>query len=154
MAKFPSEHVKVELTTQQVTVEMQGIEVQSMIEWAVDKNAPLKAFKNLDLARGNYNTANDILKSMASAIVRNMIANSTIENIIENRREIRDRVIREMTEVVKGWGVHLVTVEVLDVKISSSKLFKDMQTKFREDQLKKATLEKLDVADTIYFDKL
>lgn len=104
-----------------------------MIEWAVDKRAPLKAYKNLNLASGNYNTANDILKSMASAIVRNMIANSTIEKVIENRRELRDEVIKEMSEVVAGWGVYLVTVEVLDVKISSGSLFKDMQTKFRED---------------------
>lgn len=126
VAIFPSEHVKVELTTQQVTQEMQGIEVQSMIEWAVDKNQPLKAYRNLNLASGSYNTANDILQSMASAIVRSMIANSTIDYIIENRRELRDRVISEMSEIVSGWGVHLVTVEVLDVKICSSKLFKDM----------------------------
>ena len=105
---------------------MQGLEVTSMIEWAVDKNNPLKAYKNLNLASNSYETANGILKSMASAIVRSMISNSTIDYIIENRRELRDRVITEMSEVVTGWGVHLVTVEVLDVKICSGKLFKDM----------------------------
>ena len=59
-----------------------------------------------------------------------------------------------MTEVVKGWGVHLATVEVTDLKILSSSLFKDMQAKFREENQKKATLEKIVVQNTIYFEQL
>jgi len=39
---------------------------------------------------------------------------------------LREEIIREMTEVVAGWGVHLSTVEVTDVKILSGSLFKDM----------------------------
>ena len=71
VAIFPSRQVKVEVKTEQVTVEMQGIGVSSMIEWKVDKNCPLKAYKNLDLASGNFNMANDTLRAMTSAIVRN-----------------------------------------------------------------------------------
>ena len=59
-----------------------------------------------------------------------------------------------MNEVVVGWGVHLATVEVTDVKICSGSLFSDMQAKFREESQKKATLEKLAVENTIYFDQL
>jgi len=59
-----------------------------------------------------------------------------------------------MTEVVAGWGVHLSTVEVTAIKILSSSLFKDMQTKFREENVKKATLEKMVVENSIYFDSL
>ena len=65
---------------------MQGIEVMSMIEWTVDRNAPLKAYKNLDLASGSFRTANETLQSMTSAIVRNQVANSTIDHIIKNRQ--------------------------------------------------------------------
>ncbi len=56
-----------------------------MIEWTVDREAPLKAFKNLDLASGNYNAANETLRAMTSAIVRNQVANSTIDHVIKNR---------------------------------------------------------------------
>lgn len=59
-----------------------------------------------------------------------------------------------MTEIVSGWGVHLATVEVTDVKILSGSLFKDMQTKFREENVKKATLEKMVVENSIYFETL
>lgn len=59
-----------------------------------------------------------------------------------------------MNEVVSGWGVYLATVEVTDVKILSGQLFKDMQTKFREENVKKATLEKMVVENAIYFETL
>ena len=98
--------------------------------------------------------ANTTLQSMTSAIVRNQIANSTLDNILKNRQQIRDEIIKEMNEVVVGWGVHLATVEVTDVKICSGSLFSDMQAKFREESQKKATLEKLAVENTIYFDQL
>ena len=146
--------MKVEVRTQQVTKEMQGIEVMSMIEWTVDRDFPLKAYKNLDLASGSFRVANDTLSCMTSAIVRNQIANSTIDHIIKNRQEIREKVLDEMSEVVKGWGVHLATVEVIDVSILSSSLFKDMQAKFREENQKKATLERLVVQNTLYFEQL
>lgn len=44
---------------------------------------------------------------------------------------LRDAIRKEMQEVVRGWGVWLETVEITDVLISSSSLFKDMQTGFR-----------------------
>lgn len=59
-----------------------------------------------------------------------------------------------MSEVVAGWGVHLDTCEVTDVKICSGSLFKDMQSEFREEQIKKATLEKMVVSNSIYFNQL
>ena len=125
-----------------------------MIEWTVDRDAPLKAFKNLDLASGNYNAANETLRAMTSAIVRNQVANSTIDHVIKNRQMLREEILKEMNEVVSGWGVHLATCEVCDVKILSSGLFKDMQSKFREENVKKATLEKMVVGNSLYFEKL
>ena len=75
---------------------MQGIQVCSMIEWTVDRDAPLKAFKNIDLASGNYSAANEILRAMTSAIVRNQVANSTIDHVIKNRQMLREEIIKEM----------------------------------------------------------
>lgn len=90
---------------------------------------------------------------MASAIVRSRIANSTVDDILKNRHMLRDAIRNEMFEVVKGWGVWLETVEITDVKILSSCLFKDMQCKFREDQNKAATCLKLDVDTEIQMEK-
>ena len=91
---------------------------------------------------------------MTSAIVRNQVANSTIDSIIKNRKALREQIMDEMQAVVTGWGVHLSTVEVCDVRILSGGLFQDMQSKFREINNKKATLERMVVENSIYFDKL
>jgi len=86
--------------------------------------------------------------------VRNQVANSTIDHVIKNRQALREEILKEMSEVVAGWGVHLATCEVTDVKILSGGLFKDMQSKFREENVKKATLEKMVVENSIYYERL
>lgn len=98
--------------------------------------------------------SNDKLVQMSSAIVRNCIANSTINEIITNRQMIRNALKKEMWEVVKGWGVWVETIEITDVKILSSSLFKDLQSKFREEQKQKAEMEKLVISDQIEVEKL
>ena len=116
-----------------------------MIEWTIDKegDGPMKAYKYLDVASENPYKTNEILSKMTSAIVRNQIANSSIDEVLKNRQLLRDAVIEEMNEVTKGWGIHLSTVEVLDVNVSSSSLLHDMQTEFRETSAKQATADKL-----------
>jgi len=94
-----------------------------MLVWSINRqgDGPFNAYKNLgeDLASGNPVIANANLVSMSSAIVRTAIANSTIDQILRNRKALREQVRKEMFEVVKGWGVWLETVEITDVKIMS-----------------------------------
>lgn len=130
VARFPSKVNKVNFHTEQVTKEMQGIKVSGMLVWSIYRvgDGPMKAFKNLgeDLSNENPTTANENLVSMANAIVRNCISNSEINEVLTNRKMLRDAIKDEMMEVVKGWGVWLETVEITDVLISSNRLFKDM----------------------------
>ena len=130
VARFPSKVNKVNFHTEQVTKEMQGIKVSGMLVWSINRvgDGPMKAFKNLgdDLSEENPTTANMNLVSMANAIVRNCISNSEINEVLTNRKMLRDAIKDEMMEVVKGWGVWLETVEITDVLISSNRLFKDM----------------------------
>ena len=108
-------------------------------------DGPMKAYKYLDVASEDPYKTNEILSRMTSAIVRNQIANSPIDETLKSRQVLREAVITEMNEVTKGWGIHLSTVEVTDVTVSSSSLLHDMQTEFREESTKKATVEKLAV---------
>ena len=69
---------------------------------------------------------------MASAVVRSCIANSSIHEMMTNRKLLRDAIHKEMFDVVKGWGVWLETIEITGVVICSASLFKDLQTNYRE----------------------
>jgi len=91
---------------------------------------------------------------ISNAIVRNCVANSTINEIITNRAIIRNALKREISELVGGWGVWVETIEITDVKILSESLFKNMQSKFREDQKHKAEMERLYFQDQIENERL
>lgn len=144
IVKFPSKINKVKFAAQQVTKEMQGLEVSGMILWSIfrEKDGPFRAYKYLgdDLKQREPQTANENLAGMCSAIVRHHIANSTIEEVIMNRDLIRTTIKKSMSEITNGWGVWLESVEIIDVKILSGSLFSNLQTAFREEQRKKAEM--------------
>ena len=128
-----------------------------MLVWSINRqgDGPFNAYKNLgeDLASGNPTTANSNLTSMASAIVRSAIANSTIDQMLRNRQALRAQIRREMFEVVKGWGVWLETIEITDVKISSGSLFKDLQANYRENMKKDAEVYRMKIESEIKVEK-
>ena len=79
---------------------MQGVEVYGMIIWSVyrKENGPMNAYKFFgdDLKRATPTKANEKIADMAVAIVRDRIANLTINDILKNRSKLRDGVKDEM----------------------------------------------------------
>lgn len=131
---------------------MQGVRVSGMLVWTINRigDGPFNAYKNLgDLASGNPKSANDSLTSMSSAVVRSCIANSSISEMMTNRKLLRNAIHEEMFEVVKGWGVWLETIEITGVEICSPQLFKDLQTNYRESMRQTATLYAMKIKEEI-----
>lgn len=54
-----------------------------------------------------------------------------------------------MTEQCKGWGIHIESVEITDVKCMSAALFKDLQAEFREQKKKDASCFTQDINNEI-----
>jgi len=144
IVKFPSKVHKVPFAAQQVTTEMQGIEVSGIIIWSIfrEGDGPLKAYKSIgtDIQQEEPASANQNLVEMANGIVRHKIANSTIDQILKNRQSVREDVKKELNKNINGWGVWLETVEITDVKILSNSLFENLQTEFRERQRQRAEI--------------
>lgn len=144
IVKFPSKIHKVSFHAQQVTQEKQGIEITGIIIWTIyrEKDGPFKAYKSLgeELCLSNPTSANTTLMELSNSIVRNRIANSTIEDILTHRDQVKNEIRNEMNKIVNGWGVWLESVEITDVKILSKALFENLQTEFREAQRQKAEI--------------
>ena len=153
---FPSKINKVNFIAQQVTKEMQGLEVSGIIIWTIfrDGDGPLKAYKSLgaDIHEDEPKIANQNLVEMANGIVRHKIANSNINEVLKNRRFIREDIKKELNRNVNGWGVWLEAVEITEVKILSVGLFENMQTEFREANRQRASIIKMK-ADNIMKEK-
>jgi len=150
---FPSQINQVNFKAQQVTAEMQGVEVSGMLIWSVyrDGDGPLNCYKAFgeDLKAAVPRVANGKLENMAVSIVRDRIANLTINDILKNRSKIRNGVKDEMQKILTGWGMWLETCEIQDVKISSSSLFRNLQTEFREKSRQEAEKISAETEQTI-----
>eukprot|EP01012_Entosiphon_sulcatum_P045089 TRINITY_DN6003_c0_g1_i1.p1 TRINITY_DN6003_c0_g1~~TRINITY_DN6003_c0_g1_i1.p1 ORF type:complete len:368 (-),score=74.40 TRINITY_DN6003_c0_g1_i1:48-1151(-) len=132
--RFPSAIHKVNFSAQQVSVEMQGIEVEGFIVWSVyrEGDGPLKAFKYLNgLTREGIQKANLHVGGMTESIIRHQVANMQLHQVIQGRDQLREKVRSEMMAVLQGWGMWLETVEVTDVRVLSQRLFDDLQSEFR-----------------------
>lgn len=114
---------------------MQGIVIQGFAFWSVfrDDEGPFKCYKYLQGC-----DANDSVKALCESVLRNLIANSTIDEVMRNRDHLRSNMQMELKDQFKGWGIWLETVEITDVRISSQKLFKDLQAEFRQETRLKA----------------
>lgn len=100
VAIFPSKVHKVSFTTTQISKELQGLEVTSMLVWTIyrEEEGPMRAYRTLgeDLTKDNPVTANALMTSMASAFVRSCVANTGIEDVIKERDNFRATIIENL----------------------------------------------------------
>ena len=71
--------------------------------------------------------------------MRSVIANHKLEDLLTDREKIRAAIKQDM-KMVKGWGVWLEAVEITDIRILSGSLFKDLQSRFREEKKREADI--------------
>lgn len=75
---------------------------------------------------------------MCESVLRNLIANSSLSDVMKNRNVLRDNIKKDLKDQFKGWGIWLETVEITEVNISSERLFKDLQAEYRQETSLKA----------------
>ena len=139
VVKFPSKVEQVGFEANNVTKEMQGVVITGFAFWSVyrDEDGPFKCYKYMQGGDANAN-----VQAMCESALRNLIANSTLDEVLKNRDHLRDNMKKELMDQFKGWGVWLETVEITEVTISSNTLFKDLQAEFRQGaQLKAQKIE-------------
>jgi len=111
---------------------MQGVEVGGILIWSVyrEEDGPFRCYKSfgddLKMVSTGPKVANQKLENMVVSIIRDRIANMTINDILKNRQKLRNGVKDEMQKVITGWGIWLETCEVVDVKIASKSLFTNL----------------------------
>lgn len=153
VVKFPSLLNKVFFSAQQVSKEMQGVELSGFAIWVINReeDSPLKAYKHIkDLSNLTEDSeVNQHIQSMAESIVRHEIANLGLNEVISQRKKVRDLITTSMQEIVSGWGIWLETVEITDVKILSSSLFNNLQQPFRSSTRQTAEKIRIDTENDL-----
>lgn len=135
VVRFPSTMQNVVFEAEQVTKEIQGVRVKGFATWTVyrEEDGPYRAYRTFDgLTPAGQTMANSQLGKLVESIVRNMVSNLTIQEVLTQRDTLRKSAREQLTEITKGWGIWIETVEITDVRISSSSLFSNLQAEFRQ----------------------
>lgn len=87
-----------------------------MLIWSVyrDEEGPFRVYKAFgeDLKKKVPTDANHKLENIAISIIRDRIANLSINDILKNRSKLRNGVKEEMQKILTGWGIWLETCEI------------------------------------------
>jgi hypothetical protein len=47
------------------------------------------------------------VQAMCESVLRNLIANSTLDEVLKNRNHLRDNMKNDLKDQFKGWGIWL-----------------------------------------------
>jgi len=141
VVRFSSNMHKVTWKAQEMTNQRAGVEVKGFAIWGIyrpdaeDPDGPFRAYKSIPgLADGDVTAGSQFVQQLVESIIRSSVANMSIMDVMQKRDAMRDKVKKEITSQLKGWGIWLETVEIIDCRISSQSLFEDMQC-LSDDQL-------------------
>ena len=90
---FPSKVERVSFSANNVTVEMQGIIIEGFAFWSVfrDGDGPFRCYKYMQ----GFD-ANESVRALCEGVLRNIIANSTIDEVMKNRNHMRVNMHKEL----------------------------------------------------------
>lgn len=131
MVSFPSHIRSIDFDADQCTIEMQGVRVCGKLFYSVfrEGDGPHRLYKSFgeDLRKHGAPVVSERLSSMTVAVIRDKIANSTIDDLLKNRDKLRSEIKKDLSPKMTEWGMWLETVEIADVVICSGTLFSNMQ---------------------------
>lgn len=131
--RVPASVQRLQFSTDNANVDYQGIGIDGYASWRINPQKPEIAISTLDffddddpMARTNLD-----LKTICIEAVRHVISNMTIDDALRKKDEIADNLKQQLKEVESKWGILFDQVGIEKVRIMSDKLFKDLQSSYR-----------------------
>ncbi len=131
--RVPAYVQKLKFFTDNANVDYQGIGIEGYASWRINPENPSVSISTLDFFDDNdpMEKTNEALITICIEAVRHVIANMTIEQALKNKDEIAENLKNQLLVVEKKWGIVFDQVGIEKVTIMSDKLFKDLQSDFR-----------------------
>ena len=129
--------------------ERQGIVVQGYVQWIVDDFGT--AYRKLDFSDPvePMKVVNLQLKEQAEAAIKDTVASMSIDDVLADKQPIvqvlttRLRQLAEGSKEREGLGLRVVTVQIKEAVVSSTRLWESLQRPFRAERQKEARLAEL-----------
>ena len=135
--------------------ELQGLLVQGYVQWIVADFAT--AYKKLDFTdvEDPMRVVNVQLREQAEAAIKDKVATMGIDDVLSDKQPIIEELTARLRHVAegeggtdKGLGLRIVTVQVKEAVVSSTRVWENLQKPFRADRARIARLAELE-AETV-----
>ncbi len=142
-----------------ISMEKQGINVLAYVQWQIDDFSI--AYKKLDFSNINdpLGIVNAQLREQAEAAIKDKISTMSVEDVLTDKAPIIEELTNRLSEVAEesskndegdhGLGIKIVTVQLREALVSSTRLWEDLQAPFRHQQDKNARLSQLSIQNDI-----
>ncbi len=141
--------------------ELQGLLVQGYVQWIIGDFAT--AYKKLDFSDlvDPMRIVNVQLREQAEAAIKDKVATMSIDDVLSDKQPIIQELTARLRQVAegegdsdKGLGLRIVTVQIKEAVVSSTRLWENLQEPFRADRARIANLAKLEAESVIKAEEL
>ncbi|NJR12634.1 hypothetical protein HC776_01770 [bacterium] len=144
-----------------ISREKQGVNILAYVQWQISDFAT--AYRKLDLSdpRDPLGIVNAQLREQAEAAIKDKIATMSVEDVLTDKAPIIEELTRRLSEVsqgryqresgsdTEGLGIKIVTVQIKEARVSSQRLWENLQAPYRHEQEKEARLSYLQMQEQI-----
>jgi regulator of protease activity HflC (stomatin/prohibitin superfamily) len=136
--------------------ELQGVVVQAYVQWIIQDFST--AYRKLDFgdAEDPMRLVNLQLKEQAEAAIKDKVATMGVHEVLSDKQPIVEDLIARLRGVAegeggsdRGLGLRIVTVQIKEAIVSSSRLWQNLQKPFRSEQERIARLAELGAQEAI-----
>lgn len=130
--------------------ERQGIMVQAYVQWIIEDFKA--AYQKFDFSDVDDPTriVNVQLREQAEASIKDKVATMGIDDVLADKSPIIQDLTTRLRQLAEGQGLKIVTVQIKEAIISSTRLFENLQQPFREEQQKVAKLAEIDRTTAVH----
>ncbi len=131
--RVPAYVQRLHFKTDNANVDYQGIGIEGYASWRINPGKPEVAIATLDFFDDNdpMERTNNELKTICIEAVRHVIANMSIDDALRKKDEIGDNLRIQLKEIEAKWVIIFDQVGIEKVTIMSDRLFKDLQSEYR-----------------------
>ncbi len=130
--------------------ELQGVVVQAYVQWIVQDIAV--AYQKLDFGDSSdpMKLVNLQLKEQAEAAIKDKVATMSVHEVLSDKQPIIEELTARLRDVAEGGlGLRIVTVQIKEAIVSSTRLWENLQKPYRAEQNQIAQLAELNAAEII-----
>jgi len=136
--------------------ELQGVLVQAYVQWIIQDFAT--AYRRLDFgdAEDPMRLVNLQLKEQAEAAIKDKVSTMGVADVLSDKQPIIEELTARLRGVAEGTGnadqglgLRIVTVQIKEAVVSSSRLWENLQKPYRSEQGRIARLAELAAEEAV-----